>query len=346
MYLNSSSNSYEKKYLKYKNKYKALKNQFGGAKGTLHGGAKGTLHGGDCDPLPNPEEEDLATTHNLLDLCPEERITIQNKCYEVRGLHRWIIEGNNKKLPFTQTDITDEEKQRLSDAYGALYSRRALPSQPLVDLTVVTREKLIQLYPGLEYETSINLSGRGCISIHVDALYDLPYLEVLNLKNNQISILEPSLFRNLPRLKRLILSTNQISVLPPGIFNNLNLEILFLDHNQISVLPPNIFDKLQYSLKILYLNHNLITVLQPNIFNNLLRLEEIYLHNNQISVLQPRIFNKEPDMFGDVLHLEHLDLSNNQISVIQPNTFKYLRNLEKLFLTNNPIIVTPKIIIL
>ena len=81
MYLNSKS--YEKKYKKYKNKYQILKSQLGGA--------KGTLYGGDCDPLPNPEEEDFVSKENLLDLCPEERITIQNKCYEVRSLYRWII---------------------------------------------------------------------------------------------------------------------------------------------------------------------------------------------------------------------------------------------------------------
>ena len=71
----SNSKSYEKKYREYKNKYQILKSHIGGAKGTLHGGAKGTLHGGDCDPLPNPEEEDLATTQNLLDLCPDAKGT-------------------------------------------------------------------------------------------------------------------------------------------------------------------------------------------------------------------------------------------------------------------------------
>ena len=86
MYLSSSSKSYEEKYKKYKNKYKALKSYIGG----------------DCDPLPNPEEEDLLTTQNLLDLCPEERITIQNKCYEVRSLYKWIIEQNKSVLPEIQ----------------------------------------------------------------------------------------------------------------------------------------------------------------------------------------------------------------------------------------------------
>jgi hypothetical protein len=119
MYL--CSKSYEKKYLKYKNKYQIFKSHIGGAKGTLSGGAQGTLlNGGNCDPLPNPEEEDLLSTQNLLDLCPEERITIQNKCYEIRNLYKWIIEGNHKKLPTTQTEITPEDKKRLIEAYKEL----------------------------------------------------------------------------------------------------------------------------------------------------------------------------------------------------------------------------------
>ena len=95
MYLNSKS--YKKKYLKYKKKYQILKNQISGM--------QNILNGGECDLLPNPEEEDFIT-QNLLDLCPGERITIQNKCYDVEGLHTWIIEGNKKKLPITQTEIT------------------------------------------------------------------------------------------------------------------------------------------------------------------------------------------------------------------------------------------------
>jgi hypothetical protein len=83
MYLSSSSKSYEIKYKKYKKKYQILKSHIsgillnGGAKGTLlNGGAKGTLlNGSDCDPLLNPEEEDLATTQNLLDLCPDAKGT-------------------------------------------------------------------------------------------------------------------------------------------------------------------------------------------------------------------------------------------------------------------------------
>ena len=58
MFINSIS--YKQKYRKYKNKYQILKSHTGG----------------NCDPLPNPEEEDLMTTQNLLDLCPDAKGTL------------------------------------------------------------------------------------------------------------------------------------------------------------------------------------------------------------------------------------------------------------------------------
>ena len=119
MYINSSLKNYEQKYKKYKNKYQILKSHISGTKDILLPKVH-SVNGGACDPLPNPEEEDLLSTQNLLDLCPEERITIQNKCYEIRNLYKWIIEGNHKKLPTTQTEITPEDKQRLIEAYKKL----------------------------------------------------------------------------------------------------------------------------------------------------------------------------------------------------------------------------------
>ena len=162
MYLSSSSKIYEIKYRKYKNKYQILKSNIsgtllnGGDKGTLlNGGAKGTLlNGGDCDPLPNPEEEDFVSGENLLDLCPEERITIQNICYNVKTLYKWIITDNKSILPGIQITITSEEKRRLIQAYNAL---------PITN--ILTRDKLIEIYPNLQQETVINLMDKGYTNI-------------------------------------------------------------------------------------------------------------------------------------------------------------------------------------
>ncbi len=75
-----------------------------------------------------------------------ERIIIQNKCYEVSALYRWIITDNHNILPSTQTKITVEEKQRLIQAY------EVLPKIP----NILTRDKLIQIYLNLQQLTTIN----------------------------------------------------------------------------------------------------------------------------------------------------------------------------------------------
>ena len=99
----------------------------------------------------------MLTTQNLLDLCPEERITIQNKCYEVRGLYRWII-TDNSILPGTQTEITEEEKQTLIEAYDKL----------LLTPNILTRDKLIQKYPNLQQEDNIDLLFYNYTDIDLD----------------------------------------------------------------------------------------------------------------------------------------------------------------------------------
>ena len=247
MYLNSQS--YEKKYKKYKNKYQILKSHI---YGTLL--PPPSVIGGNCEPLPNPEEEDF-TTQNLLDLCPDERITIQNKCYEVRSLYKWIITDKHKILPDTHV-ITLEEKQRLIEAYESL---------PLIP-NILTRDKLIQIYPNLQQETRINLNRKGYTDIALDTFNNLPNLQFLYLDYNKIKKLQPGIFDNLPNLQGLSLINNQIRELQLGIFNKLQ------------------------QLQILYLSYNQIQELHPGIFNNLPVLYRLYLDNNQIRILQHKSY--------------------------------------------------------
>ena len=136
MYLNSSSKSYEKKYLKYKNKYLTLKKQLGGA--------KGTLSGGECNLLPSEEDYDAMTGENLFDLHPYERITIQNKCYDIVGLHGWIVVLDHDRLPDTNILINFEDRQRLIQAYEILRQEH----ERLRDVEdVITGQNLFDLNP-------------------------------------------------------------------------------------------------------------------------------------------------------------------------------------------------------
>jgi hypothetical protein len=286
MYLNFQS--YKKKYRKYKYKYQILKSHIGG----------------DCGPLPNPEEDDFITTNNLLDLCSDERITIQNKCYEVASLYKWIITDNHNILPSTQTAITVEEKQRLIQAYEELFK---IPN-------ILTRGKLIQLYPNLQQETSIDLRSREYIDIALGTFNNLSILNRLYLENNRIRKLQPGIFNNLLNLKKLLLKDNQIRELKVGIFNNLpSLILLDLQDNEIQELYPDTFINLP-ELKELKLNNNQIRELQPGIFNNLSRLYKLYLYNNQIRELQPNIFY-------NLKNLKYLYLYNNLIPKLKPNSY-------------------------
>ena len=164
MYLNSKS---YKKYKKYKSKYQILKNGGDGIKkNILNGGdgIKNILNGGDCNPLPNPEEDDNISGQNLLDLCSDERITIQNKCYEVNSLYEWMINLNNDRLPDTRRFITDKERKKLIKAYNKLFSN------------IITRNTLIQLYPDLNTEDFIELNQKNYTGIELDAFNDLQEL--------------------------------------------------------------------------------------------------------------------------------------------------------------------------
>jgi Leucine-rich repeat (LRR) protein len=293
MYLNSKS--YEKKYRKYKNKYQILKIIIGGKQGTL-------LNGGDCFPLPNPEEYDIITAENLLNLDPDARITIQNKCYDVNGLYNWVITYNKNILPSTLTEITVEEKQRLTQAYDEL-----LPN-------ILTRDKLIQIYPNLQQETEIDLSYKGYTDIALGTFDNLPRLKFLYLNNNKIKELQPGLFNNLLGLQELLLNNNKIRELKLGTFNNLSkLHLLYLNNNQIQELQPGVFNNL-LRLQELLLNNNKIRELKLDTFNNLPKLHELYLGINQIQELQPGVFNNLPN-------LRMLFLSGNQISRLQPNSY-------------------------
>jgi Leucine-rich repeat (LRR) protein len=266
--------------------------------------------GGDCYPLPNPEEEDMITTQSLLDLCPGERITIQNKCYDVKGLYRWIITDDRSILPTTQTEITEEEKNRLKQAYEELCKIQ----------NILTRDKLIQIYPNL-----LNLRFLDLNNKHQRCLWHQRCL-LLQRCLCQIQELQPGIFDNLRALEELHLHDNYIQSLQIGTFNNLPaLGSLLLCNNQIKKLQSGVFNNLP-GLRNLNLSFNQIRELQPNTFNNLPALGYLHLNNNQIIVLRPNTFNNLPNLFI-------LNLQDNhrrclwQIRKLQPGIFDNLLNL-------------------
>ena len=134
-----------------------------------------------------------------------------------------------------------------------------------------------------------------------DKIWGNQYIFDLELDNNNISVVSPSILR-LKVLSRLYISNNTLCELPVEMFS-LNLATLMLDGNHLKNIPPEI---------------GKVTSLQTVTFNNNLNITAI------------------PKEIGNLLSLRSIDFRNNDIESL-PNDFGSLRGLKHVYLHNNPI---------
>ena len=151
---------------------------------------------------------------------------------------------------------------------------------------------------------------------------DLPSLELLELRNNQLTGSIPN-FTSLPALITLYLRNNQLSGEIPNFTGMPKLVNLILPFNQLSGEIPN-FNSFQF-LRTLYLYNNNLTGSIPNLIgsNN---LKIIHLYNNNLTGSIP-----EFGLFTDLLSL---NLANNQLSGNIPSLNSSL-DLQLLNVANN-----------
>ncbi|XP_014483858.1 PREDICTED: lutropin-choriogonadotropic hormone receptor isoform X2 [Dinoponera quadriceps] len=122
------------------------------------------------------------------------------------------------------------------------------------------------------------------------------------------------------------LTNNNITDIPIRAFHRFsNLEILFLRRNHLQAIHDNAFVNLA-TLRILELDENYLTNI-PAAAINLPSLEELSISNNRIEQLTE-------DALRNAYNLVSLDLRGNPIKVIHNETFRNLRKLRKLILSN------------
>lgn len=129
-------------------------------------------------------------------------------------------------------------------------------------------------------------------------LLHLKLLEILDLSNNQITVL-PETMHNLSRLKQLHLSNNEIKILPETFINSARVICLDMSHNQLMTIPSCIC-RLS-GLQILKVDHNKLRCL-PSTISKLKNLRTLTLSCNQIRIL--------PESF-QALALDHIDVFGN-----------------------------------
>ncbi len=172
-------------------------------------------------------------------------------------------------------------------------------------------------------------------------------LEQLNLSSNQIKTIKN--LGKLKNLKTLNLSNNHIEKIS-GLKNLINLISLNLNQNNISKIEG--LDQLM-KLKVLNLSNNNITKLEnlENVYNlthleisknnitkiegldNLINLQELFLDKNQITKIEG---------LKNLKSLIILFLERNQINNFDLNDIEDLKNLNFIFLNENPLDVKSK----
>ncbi|RYR14495.1 hypothetical protein Ahy_B04g071081 [Arachis hypogaea] len=200
----------------------------------------------------------------------------------------------------------------------------------LVDLSINKLEGPIPLSLfGLKRLSLLNLSSNKFNgTIHLDTIHkQLPYLSVLGLSNNKLSVEitdDDSSLSSFPNLTNVLLASCNLKKFPSFLKNQPKLFDLDLSSNLIQGPIPEWIWKFD-SMVALNLSNNLLTDLEGPLKNPNSSLMMIDLHSNQIRGSIP-YFTK---------YAVHLDLSNNKFSFVPPHIEKYLSFMFFLSLSNN-----------
>ena len=222
----------------------------------------------------------------------------------------------------------------------------SLPGSSLCDLPLlrklnISHNHLLDLADlGLSFEdgcnvqlTEIDLSHNQLSTLRGgDLRLAASTLEKLDLSENRLSILADDALTHLTLLRELNLGDNMLAALPPSLFNSSqNLEKLHLQNNSLTLLTPSIFVHLT-RLVSLNLSRNSIAshLLNDDTFSGLINLHALDLSYNQLTSVEASIFSK-------LASLRMINLQHNKVHTISSGAFSALKSLQILSLSFNSI---------
>ncbi|QHG18652.1 COR domain-containing protein [Nostoc sp. ATCC 53789] len=153
-------------------------------------------------------------------------------------------------------------------------------------------------------------------------VFELEWLEVLNLSDNQITTL-PEAISRLQQLTTLDLSRNKLTTLPEAIASLQQLTTLDVSYNRLMTLPEAI--ACLHQLTSLNLKDNKLTTL-PKAIASLQQLTTLDLSYNRLKTL--------PEVIASLQQLTTLDLSRNRLTILS-EAIASLQQLTTLDLSRN-----------
>ena len=215
---------------------------------------------------------------------------------------------------------------------------------PVCDRTEQVRDAIVAAVDGVSNcanVTEADLAGitqlflmyESIGALQVGDFSGLAALETLDLSDNPLTELPPTIFDGLRALYSLDLSNNSLTELPPAISGLRALSTLRLHDNRLTALPAGAFSSLT-DLRFLSLNNNLLTELPPAIFDGLGALNILRLQGNRLTALPAGVFT------GPAA-LSALYLNSNSLAALPSGIFDRLAELEVLYLNNNNLTALP-----
>lgn len=164
--------------------------------------------------------------------------------------------------------------------------------------------------------------------------------EVLGFKathNHQIFNLPRKINLTFPSLIALQIFNCSLMAIFNDAFQGLsNLEVIDLRHNKIEPIGHSTFND-QKKLKFLFLSHNNIKLVEPNSFIKLINLRSLHLDHNKLNEASFDKFELQ-----NLLQLRNISLSHNNFTQIFSQLFKNNKNLSKIDLRGNQIVIIAK----
>jgi Leucine-rich repeat (LRR) protein len=270
----------------------------------------------------------------------------------ITRLKKLYINNNNlselNNLSFPNSSLTLNASHNLIQSLS--FSK--LSDMKVIDLSAngIMIMKRISFKNVAVKELYLDQNYLGINSFGSETFSNLQGLELLSLSNNQITQLDPNLFKNNNKLKTLNLAKNNLRSsnllnLPVSlnklnlnsnffdsrlnVTNLINLKRLDLTFNNLKQVSLHLLSNLK-SLLWLDLSNNQITKLDYGCFKDLKATIGLNLSKNRISSLPLGIF-------VGLDYLNYLDLSRNQLKTLEEGVFHNLRRLKELNLNYNSV---------
>ena len=328
---------------------------------------------------PYSKLKKINMSHNYLVKIPEavfDKIddlqTLDLSHNYIEGLSPFTFEGTKTLLHL------DLSNNRLTDINSSLFRfseliTLSLSGNKIKELTINDFDKLHKLefldlssnyiktidnvFQNMALLYSLDLSNNVLEAASKDSFANLVSLTSINLSSNKLRFLPKDLFKN-RTIYNFSVSDNLIEgSLSKGMFEGINVTTLSISKQLLTAIEDYAFNGLT-QLNSLSLSNNGIFSLSKMCFKTLTGLQMLDLSNNKISSIDfdktdlnnlqtlflrnNRLVQIKLEHFQDLNSLEFLDLTGNSISQLEPNSFKSLRSLINLQISDNPLSGTLK----